>query len=142
MKNNSHVFDVLDINKHNLLIIYKNAIVYYIDSLHRVEEKIERISKIIDTINIHKNLDIDTKNIPKNLQFLIPYLSEWAISDNFLRQEKISTINSKDKYELLEKIYPFVNEINKYISKYENSNNEVLLLGYLAEFISELHNTQ
>ncbi|MGC4035099.1 MAG: hypothetical protein QM764_03995 [Chitinophagaceae bacterium] len=83
---------------------------------------------------------IDPSKIPSNLQHLAPLLSEWAISDDAERNEKVSQSSKAKLKKLVNTVSPDMQAINKYLDSFKDEplSYEATLIGNLAELVSEL----
>ena len=139
-KKNIDLIKELHIKSAEILVIYKNSIIFYSSTLNNLQEKIGKLYGIINGLSLVNDVTyIDFKNVPDKIKPLIPLINEWAISDDFLRNEKINDTSEFDRNKLLEMVYPLLGQIDEYISKYkEPLPIDAILLGNLAETISEL----
>jgi len=82
------------------------------------------------------------KSIPKNLRPLLPLLKGLGISDDVERELVIEELTDEQKINLVRIVEPFIEDINKFLDSFGNIplSEEAMLLGNLAELVSELRN--
>jgi hypothetical protein len=128
---------------HESIFIYKNCLSIALDSTRDI---VPILNDIINSINNNDILVKDTrkkilsKNIPDNLKHLIPLLKKWCIADDGFREQLIEETGEKQKRKLIKTIEPYLREINEFLDSFQDNplSDEAILLGNLAEFISEL----
>jgi len=83
------------------------------------------------------------KNIPENLRHLIPLLKKWSIPDDSEREQLMEETSEKQKKKIIKTVWPYMVEINKFLDSFgdEALSHEAMLLGNLAELVSELQIT-
>jgi hypothetical protein len=83
------------------------------------------------------------KNIPENLRLLIPLLKKWSIPDDSEREQLMEETNEKQKKKIVKTVEPHMVEINKFLDSFGDDalSHEAILLGNLAELVSELQIT-
>jgi hypothetical protein len=108
------------------------------------------ISILDDIINVVANNEIlfrtrskekiYTKNIPQNLRSLVPLLKKWSIADDGEREQLLEETSERQKKILVNKVKPYMTEINSFLDSFgdEAQSHEAMLLGNLAELISEI----
>lgn len=105
-----------------------------------LDEIINLIDKNKDVFKMQNTVKIFKKNIPENLQVLLPLMKKWAIPDDGEREQAIEGLSNNQKVKLINMVEPFMNEINKFLDSFEDGalTHEATLLGNLAELVSEL----
>ena len=80
------------------------------------------------------------KNIPENLRPLVPLLKKWSIPDDSEREQLMEETSEKQERNLVKKVNPYMPKINAFLDSFgdEALSHEAILLGNLAELISEL----
>lgn len=105
------------------------------------------IEYTIDLINSNplifykvKDERIFKKSMPENLRALVPLLKKWSIPDDSEREQLMEETSEKQKKNLVKRVYPFMSEINRFLDSFgdEPLSHEAILLGNLAELVSEL----
>ena len=101
------------------------------------------IDDIIDTINIislKDNYKINLKNIPVNLRPLSPFFKKWSVSGDAEREQLIEKTSERQKQKLINTVDPLMREINTFLNSFNDQplNDEAMLIGNLAELVSEL----
>jgi hypothetical protein len=83
---------------------------------------------------------IYTKNIPEKLRPLIPLLKKWSVGDDSDRGLLIEEASEKQKNKLVKSVEPYLNEINEFLDSFKDEplSHEAILMGNLAELVSEL----
>lgn len=114
----SYERDVISIIDYIIDLIENNPIIFY-----KIPD--ERIFK---------------KNIPENLRSLIPLLKKWSIPDDSEREQLLEETSEKQKKKLVKTVGPYMVEINQFLDLFgdEPLSHEAILLGNLAELVSEL----
>jgi len=105
-----------------------------------IEDIIELIDKYPTIFSKNSKKKIFKKNIPQNLQPLIPLLKKWSIPDDGEREQLMEETSEKQKKKLVKTVWPYMIEINQFLDSFgdEALSHEAILLGNLAELISEL----
>jgi hypothetical protein len=126
------------------VFLYKNYVFF---SLAAKRDLVSILDDIIDLINANKKVfkkellkKISSKRIPENLKPLIPFLKKYSISDDSDREQLIEGMKKSEKIKLINSVQPFFDEINSYLDSFKDIplNEEAMLLGELAELVSEL----
>jgi hypothetical protein len=80
------------------------------------------------------------KNIPESLRILIPLIKKWSIPDDSEREQLMEETSEKQKKKLVKTVWPYMVGINEFLDSFgdEPLSHEAILLGNLAELISEL----
>jgi hypothetical protein len=125
------------------IFIYRNTVQLVVDkSRHLIQEiiTIQGIKKILESRFPDNPQTIETSKIPSDLQELIPILSEWAISDDLERNEKISSSSKAKLKKVVDMVTPKMNIINHYLDSFKREPlpYEATLIGNRAELVSEL----
>jgi len=125
------------------IIIYRNGIQLVVDKSRQLIQEIltlQKISEILERTFPDNPETIDTSKIPGNLLDLIPILSEWAISDDAEREEKISKSSKGKLKKMVDIVNPKMEIINSYLDSFKSEplSYEATLIGNLAELVSEL----
>jgi len=115
-----------------LAINQSRGLIPEIDSLISLKSKIEKAYP--------RKLKTDLSKIPANLHELVPFLEDWAISDDTERQEKINDSSKSELKKLTNAVMPRMNAINTYLDSFKNQplTQEATLIGNLAELVTEL----
>lgn len=133
----------LQLKSNEGIFIYRNGIQLVIDKSRQLIEEIltfQEISKILKS-RFPDNLEtIDRSKIPANLKDLIPFLSEWAISDDVERDEKIRKSSKSILKKVVDIVNPKMDIINSYLDSFKSEPlpYEATLIGSLAELVCEL----
>ncbi len=102
----------------------------------------DAISLIKNNTNIFKRISkkILSKNVPENLRILLPLMKKWSISDDAERDRMIKKTGERQKKSLISTVEPLIEEINVFLDSFDDRplNEEAMLLGNLAELVSEL----
>lgn len=134
----------LDLNSDEGIIVCKNGIQLAINSLDKILDSLAILNNLIKTIETHfpgeATKKTDISQIPDNLRSLIPYLEEWAISDDENRQIKIASSSKRELKHLIDEISPKINQINQYLDSFGERplTPEAILIGQLGELIDEI----
>jgi hypothetical protein len=119
-------------------------------TLHSDRNIIEILNNVIDVIENNCNIfrkdtkeRIFKKNIPENLKPLIPLLKKWSIPDDSEREQLMEETSEKQKKKIVKTVGPYMVEINKFLDSFGDDalSHEAILLGNLAELVSELQIT-
>lgn len=133
----------IQLQKNEGLFVYGNAIQLLVDKTRQLNLEIEFLQKIKpiiedkfpDTVEV-----IDASKIPKGLQDLVPYLKEWAISDDSERDEKIKKTSKPKLQKVIDSVNPKMDLINNYLDSFKDEAipYEATLIMSLAELVAEL----
>lgn len=110
-------------------------------NLHLIlDDIIELVNNYQDILKLNRSARIFKKNVPESLRVLCPLLKKWAISDDGEREQAVSSLSEKQKINLVNKVDPFMNQINTFLDSFEDRplSEEATLIASLAELISEL----
>jgi hypothetical protein len=143
------------INKLKELTLSDNeGVFYYCNIVYLALSSSRDLIPILDyTINLidsnplifpnHIRERIFKKNIPENLRPLIPLLKKWSIPDDSEREQLMEETSEKQKKKIVKTVWPYMVEINKFLDSFgdEALSHEAMLLGNLAELVSELQIT-
>jgi len=82
----------------------------------------------------------DDSKIPGHLRDLIPDIKKWGIGDDVKRQQLVSQISDIERKELIRKVKPRFDEINKLLDQYLDKPmpDEIGRLMFMAEAVSEM----
>ena len=138
--------EIKDINLRNneAIFIYANAIQLLLDKsrgLIKENNSLQQIKLIIEH-NFPSQTDIiDVTKIPEDFKNLLPFIKEWAISDDQERSDKIKRTSKAKLQKLLDAIEPKLDLIDKYLNTFRNKSMhyEATLIGNLGELASELN---
>lgn len=136
----------LKLNRNESVFFYKNWIYYALtpnrDLFVVLNDIIDLINSNIDIFKKHFKQTIFDKNIPDSLKHLVPLLKKWSIADDVEREELIKETGRRQKEKLIVTVYPFMGEINSFLDSFKDQplSEEAILLGNLAELVSELKN--
>jgi hypothetical protein len=134
----------LELSQNEGVFIYSNVIYLAISPTRNL---IPIVDYVIDLINDNssifqksRNERIYARNIPERLRHLIPLMKKWSVGDDSEREQMIEETGEKQKKKLIKLVYPFMIEINEFLDSFgdEALSNEAVLLGNLAELVSEL----
>jgi hypothetical protein len=105
-----------------------------------LDDIIELIRNKNSLFSKYKPHRIYKKNIPDNLKPLFPLLKKWSVSDDDLRGQLVEESSERQQKKLINIVYPFMNEINKFLDSFKGQplSEEAVLIGNLAELVSEL----
>jgi len=119
-------------NSLQLFIDHQRELIPEIDSLIKIKSKIEKEP-------VPKS-DVDASKLPVALQVLVPFLKEWALSDDFDRNEKINQASQSELINVINIVNPKMAAINNYLNSFKNSPlpYEAILIGNLAELVTEV----
>jgi len=147
------ILDCIDLIKQDLvalnlqsnegMYVYGNGISLNINITRDLipEIKVLQTLKSIIEDNFPEAQDlVDPQKLPEDLRSLIPLFSEWAIMDDLERKEKLQKSSKTKLKKVMEFVYPKMNEINGYLDSFKDNPlpNEAILIGRLAELVSEL----
>ena len=138
--------EIKDINlKYNeAIFVYANKIKLLLDKqrgLIREINSLQQIKLIIEN-NFPGPTDvIDVSKIPEDFKTLLPYIKEWAISDDQERSDKVKKTSKAKLQKLLDTIGPKLGLIDKYLDTFRNTPMpyEATLIGNLGELAAELN---
>ena len=124
------------------LFVYRNSIQLIVNHTRTVIPEIlilQSMRSIIEN-KFPEPQTVDFSKIPEDLQSLTPILSEWAISDDLERNEKINQSSKTKLKQIIDLVNPKMGRINEYLSSFENESLplEATLIGSLAELVAEL----
>jgi hypothetical protein len=125
------------------LFVYGNAIQLVVDGTRLLLPEIQILrrisSKILHSYAVEKYL-VDVSRIRTELHDLVPLFSDWAISDDFERQQKIDKTSKSELGKLVKIVVPKMDLINDYLNSFgdEPLPHEATLIGNLAELVSEI----
>jgi len=139
--------EIIDLRLQNNegIYIYGNGITLNLNNSRELKPEIlilQNLKSIIED-NFPENQEItDPFRLPTNLRNLAALFSEWAIQDDLEREEKIQKSSKIKLKRLIDLVYPKMDEINKYLDSFktEPMPDEAILVGSLAELVSELIN--
>lgn len=126
------------------IFIYQNCIALALNSTRNIIATIDVLVALIDKYDalFKKKADrkIYRKNLPENLQVLVPIIKKWAVSDDGERQQLVEESTEKQKRHLVKTVAPYMAEINNFLDSFGEQplSDEAILLGNLAELVSEL----
>ncbi|MES2702029.1 MAG: hypothetical protein V4649_05290 [Bacteroidota bacterium] len=122
------------------LVVYRNGMVLYVNSLDNFKDTLQTLLLMANSLRVTEMQTVVNANIiPTVLKPLIPYFKDWAISDDFARQQKISRASEKKKREIVFVICPLLNDIDAFIANFkEPMPDEAILLGNLAVMAMEI----
>ena len=138
--------EIKDINLRNneAIFIYANAIQLLLDKsrgLIKENNSLQQIKLIIEH-NFPGQTDIiDVTKIPEDFKNLLPFIKEWAISDDQERSDKIKRTSKAKLQKLLDAIEPKLDLIDKYLDTFRNKpmHYEATLIENLGELAAELN---
>jgi hypothetical protein len=138
--------EIKDINLRNneAIFVYANAIQLLLDNSRGLIKEIKLLQqiKLIIEHNFPGSIDIiDTSKIPKDFKNLLPFIKEWAISDDQERSDKIRRTSKAKLQKLRDAIGPKLNLIDKYLDTFKNKSMhyEATLIGDLGVLGAELN---
>jgi hypothetical protein len=143
-KSFSDKIKVLQLSANESIFFYNNYISF---ALNPKRNLIQILDDTIDLISFHNKVFekesksiILEKNIPNNLRPLFPLLKKWSVSDDGEREQLIEETSKRQKKKLISTVEPLMKEINVFLDSFKNEplNEEAILLGNLAELVSEL----
>lgn len=125
------------------LFVYGNAIQLVVDGTRPLRPEIQimqRISSKISHMYSVEKKPVDVSKIGTEFNDLIPLLSEWAISDDLERQQKIEEASKSELGNLVKTVAPKMNLINNYLNSFGEDPlpHEATLIGNLAELVSQI----
>lgn len=121
--------------------VYGNALQLAISQQRALIPEISSLIKLKSTIEQPEiKSEIDISKVPENLQSLIPFLNEWALSDDHERDEKINQSSKIELMKVTNAVNPKMNIINNYLDSFKKESlpHEAILIGNLAELITEI----
>lgn len=85
---------------------------------------------------------VDLTKLPVEFHPLIPLIQKFSISDDVLRDEKLSKTSAEEKEELCRAVKPLLQKIDKYLDSFGDGllSEEAAALMYLAEAVAEIIN--
>jgi len=137
--------EIKDINlrSNEAIFVYSNAIQLLLDKARGLIKEIKLLQQI--KLIIEHNFPgaiaiIDISKIPEDFKNLLPFIKEWAISDDQERSDKIKRTSKAKLQKLRDTIGPKLNLIDKYLDTFENKpmHYEATLIGNLGELGAEL----
>ncbi len=139
---NKEILDI-DLNLNEGIFIYQNGIQLVVDKSRLLIKEVltlQRIKEVLKDKFPLKSEMIDSTKLPSDLQYLIPILAEWAISDDVEREEKISKSSKSKLKKVIDHVSPKMNSINNYLDSFKSEPwpYEATLVANLAEIVSEL----
>ena len=123
---------------------YKNGILFVIRKKRDVFDFLTMTTSILQKKQLgdtqRENININSANVPIIVQHLTTLAYEFGITDDNKRNEMRGMLSKKKKKELINAVYPFIENINKYLDSFKNDrlSDEAIKFGALAEFITEL----
>jgi hypothetical protein len=137
------VLQNLQLKSNEGIFIYRNGVQLVVDKSRDIIPEISilrGLKKILES-NFPESPEIfDPSNIPSDLQDLVPFLTEWAISDDDEREIKIRKSSKVKLKRIVDIVSPKMDIINNYLDSFDSDPMpfEATLIGNLAELVSEL----
>jgi hypothetical protein len=137
----------LSLNENEGVFYYANVIHLVLNVHRNIIPIFDDLINLIDNNSLifakNKREKIFAKNIPENLRQLIPLLKKWCIADDSEREQLMEETSEKQKLKLLTVVNPYITGINEFLDSFgdEPLSHEAILLGNLAELVSELQIT-
>ena len=131
----------LHLKEHEGLFVYKNALQLVISQQRALIPEIDILIQLKSKIEQPEvESEIDISKVPEDLQDLIPFLKEWAISDDLERDEKINRSSKKKLMKVTNAVNSKMSIINNYLDSFEEEplTYEAILIGNLAELVTEI----
>lgn len=133
----------LQLDTNEGLIVFKNGLQLILNPSREILTEIEtlvKIKSIIETNFPDKDNKVDYEELPKDLKKILLDYGEWAITDNFERDEKIQTLTKKQLVDFIETLEPKLENINAFLGTFIGRplTEGAIRLQSLAELLIEL----
>lgn len=134
----------LNLSSNEAVFVYGNAIQLLLDKSRGLIKEIKLLQqiKLIVEHNFPGSIAIiDYSKIPEDFKKLLPFIKEWAISDDQERSDKIKRTSKAKLQKLRDTIGPKLDLIDKYLDTFKNKpmHHEATLIGDLGELGAELN---
>ncbi|MBS1663405.1 MAG: hypothetical protein JST68_20350 [Bacteroidetes bacterium] len=133
----------LALQKGEGVFLFKGAVELVLNPERSILPELAIASSLAQILERHfpqRQEEIDASKIPARLQPLVPFLGEWAISDDQEREEKVGAATKAQLKKLVATVNPLFGEINAWLDSFKKKSmtNEATLVGNLAELVAEL----
>ncbi|HLL60283.1 MAG TPA: hypothetical protein VK338_01070 [Candidatus Nitrosocosmicus sp.] len=149
-KKNIQLLESLNLSSKEGLFIARNGMYFVCEYTRNIKNTMNILIQIANSLPKSPNnqtkgtvidgLEFHKEKLPEDLRPLSQYIRKYAISDDTLREEKLNKLSKKEKQNLITAVSPYMDSINTYLDSFKDKplSNEAVLLGYLAETVSEL----
>jgi len=138
------LLEKINIFPEEAVFVYRNALHF---ALNTNRNLVSIIDDIIELLNANSKIFkrtirtvISKDNLPEMFWPLVPLLKKYSVSDDSERDELVEGMKKVQIKKIIESVEPYMNDINMYLDSFKEKplNEEAMLLGNLAELVTEL----